>query len=198
MGVITLDASPTSSRSPSPCPSDSSCATEYTDSLVYVTVRFPTCEWVFTSSDFEAFAIDPLEDTVAKVIGMIAKRFKVEENEFLFYGRGKKSCHEYEPDTMFAKVFYSETSIARIEGGAPLMPLGIKLYANPEYKGETGMLRRILELKEIPSNMVFSEEEEDEDGMLAGLFEAVATALKAQQQTESQVSEDICVPAADV
>ncbi|KAJ2043613.1 hypothetical protein H4S04_006669 [Coemansia sp. S16] len=83
---------------------------------------------------------------------MIAKRFKVEEKEFVFY-----------------------------ESGAPLMPLSIKLYDNPEYKGETGMLRRILELKEIPSNMVFSEEEEDEDGMLAGLFEAVATALKAQQ-----------------
>ncbi|KAJ2062810.1 hypothetical protein GGI17_002198 [Coemansia sp. S146] len=182
-----------SSRSASPCPSDSSCVTEYTDSLVYVSVSFPECKWDGACRTYEVFDIDPLEDTVSKVINMIAKRLKIEENEFLFYGRGKKPSHEYDPDTVFAKVFYSETSIARLEAGAPIMPLRIKLYDNPEYKGETGMLRQMLNLEEFPSNMVFLEEEEDVDGNLANLFEGISTAIKAQQEvpTEPEVSEDV-------
>ncbi|KAJ2865439.1 hypothetical protein GGH94_002208 [Coemansia aciculifera] len=182
-----------SSRSASPCPSDSECGTEYTDSLVYTTVSFPECKWDGTCRSFEAFAIDPLDDTVSKVIHMIAKRFKIEENEFVFYGRGKKPCHEYDPETIFAKVFYSETSIARLKAGAPIMPLRIKLYANPEYKGETGMLRQLLDLEEFPSNIVFSGDGEDDDGDLASLFEDISAALKAQQEvpTEPEVSEDV-------
>ncbi|KAJ2555699.1 hypothetical protein GGH95_005429, partial [Coemansia sp. RSA 1836] len=69
--------------------------------------------------------------TLGDVLAMIAKCLGIEAEEFMFTGREKKSCHELDPDTPFAKVFYSSAALARIEAGAPMMPLHLKLHDNP-------------------------------------------------------------------
>ncbi|KAJ2642152.1 hypothetical protein GGF44_001801 [Coemansia sp. RSA 1694] len=110
---------------------------------------------------------------------MIAKRLGIEKDEFMFKGREKKSCHELDPDTPFAKVFYSSAIISRIESGAPLKPLHIELNDNPEYKGKTGMLRWILSHQPVACYGVYCEDE-DPDGMLASRFAQSIAAYKTE------------------
>ncbi|KAJ2811043.1 hypothetical protein H4S07_002308 [Coemansia furcata] len=117
---------------------------------------------------------------------MIAKRLNIEEKEFMFYGRGKKSCHDYEPDTLFAKVRYSEESIKRLEAGAPPAPFSMRLRDNPEYKGKTGKLRWILAQDIEGLCMDLPEEDWDYEGMLARKFEKCLAVYKAQQEDQQE------------
>ncbi|KAJ2490640.1 hypothetical protein IWW37_003014 [Coemansia sp. RSA 2050] len=166
------------SRSPSPCPSDSSSDTQYTNSLVHVTITFPELSNHGEDCDYECFSIDPLGDTIDEVIGMIAKRLHLEPTEFFFKGRGNKSCHEFEAKTLFAEVFYSKKSIERIKNHDPIMPLHIRMYDNPAFKRK-GVLRWAME-RELAGNYYSGPiDEYNCDGMLDARFEFHIAALSA-------------------
>ncbi|KAJ2026405.1 hypothetical protein IWW57_003046 [Coemansia sp. S610] len=175
---IDIPIQPPMSRSPSPCPSDSSCDTQYTNSLVHLTVSFPELPRRHEDHDYECFGIDPLGDTIEEVVEMIAKRLGLVPTEFFFKGRGKRSCYEFKANTPFAEVFYSEKSIERIRNHDLIKPLRIKLYDNPAFVGK-GVLRWAIE-RELAGHF-FPDlcDEYNGDGRLDERFEFHIEALKA-------------------
>ncbi|KAJ2890253.1 hypothetical protein IWW38_004237, partial [Coemansia aciculifera] len=169
----------------SPALSVSSDSTQSTCSLVRVEVTFSVWHQDSHLYNYEAFAIYPLDDTIREFSEMVAGRLGIEADEFMFEGRKKKWSNELDADISFAEFFYSSKAIAQYEAGKMFRTKAIRLYANPKYKGTTGMLKWIL-AREIPPIYTYADDEgdgeyvwRDPDGMLADVFADSIAAYKA-------------------